>query len=238
MVYINKKHSITKISSLNDLSKHIDTTWGLAIINGKRYIIGSVYLKLNYSPGIDELMSMMNSAYELQNQLKASGVIVCGDLNARHSAWGDYGQNEYGKKLFEKVDKQKFSIHTARSPTFVAANGGSFIDLIIISNNLQFEAITCNTDEVVELYSGAPLRGHLPVITKLTNGTVNRETADEPKETLNLENVNWDDWSRDLENKVVESSNRIMNTQDPHEMWDLANNMIQDTTKKHAEKKN
>ena len=37
-IYVNKGHSLTKLKSLNKVSEQIDTTWGLAILNGKRYI--------------------------------------------------------------------------------------------------------------------------------------------------------------------------------------------------------
>ena len=238
MIYINKKHTITKLTSLTDLSKHIDTTWGLAIMNGKRYIVGSVYLKLNYISGIEELLDMLNNAYDLQKRLKVSGVIVCGDFNARHSAWGDHVSNDYGKRLLEKIDHQKFSIHTSNTPSFVAANGGSFIDLMIVSNNMNMTGITCNTDEEAELFSGAPLRGHLPVITKISSGSAGgHTTAQEPKETINIDNINWDNWSQDLENKVVENNNVISSTEDPHKLWEITNNIIKSTTMQHAEKK-
>ena len=238
MIYISNKHSITKISSLSKISKQIDTTWGLAIIRGKRYIIGSIYLKLNYINGVKELMNMLKQAYDLQLKLKASGVLVCGDFNARHSAWGDHTSNEYGKELQNTLDAQKYSIHTANSPTFVAVNGGSFIDLVIISNNTKIEKLSCETDNEVELYSGAPMRGHLPVITKLQSSSVRRPSTDqEYKETLNIDKVNWENWKNDLECKVEEKRNYIETENDPHELWKFTNETIQSITLKHAEKK-
>ena len=67
-VYINNNHSLTKLKSLNNLSKQIDTTWGMAIINNRRYLVASVYLKHNYLQGIKELMNMLKEAYELQHK--------------------------------------------------------------------------------------------------------------------------------------------------------------------------
>ena len=238
MIYINKKHSITKLHCISELSKQIDTTWGLAIIRSKRYIVGSVYLKLNYASGIQELINMLNRAYDLQRKYKASGVIVFGDFNARHPAWGDHATNNYGKELLDKLDHHKYSIHTSKSPTFVVENGGSFIDLMIISNNMNTRGLTCDTDMEVELYSGAPFRGHLPVITKLPSDAVSAHMPfQEYKETISIDEVNWDNWSKDLENKIEENSNYIGSMEDPHELWKCINTMIQANTMKHAKKK-
>ena len=88
-IYVNIDHSLTKLKSLNKVSEQIDTTWGLAILHGKRYIVASVYLKHNFIQGIKDLNNMLKQAYELQPKLKVSGIIVSGDFNARHRAWGD-----------------------------------------------------------------------------------------------------------------------------------------------------
>ena len=46
-LYVNKKFTITKLKEINEISKNIDASWGLGVINKKRYIIGSVYVKLD-----------------------------------------------------------------------------------------------------------------------------------------------------------------------------------------------
>ena len=63
MIYVKNDHSITKLKSLNQLSEQIDTTWGLAIIQGKRYIVASVYLKHKYIQGLKDLNNILKQAY-------------------------------------------------------------------------------------------------------------------------------------------------------------------------------
>ena len=47
-LYVNSDSTISKLNEISDITKNIDTTWVLGIVNSKRYIIGTVYLKLNH----------------------------------------------------------------------------------------------------------------------------------------------------------------------------------------------
>ena len=88
-LYIRDNHSITKINEISHNFRDIDSCWGLAIINGSRYIIGTVYIKLASSQGISDVLSMLVMANKFSTKLKAKGVILVGDMNARHPSWGD-----------------------------------------------------------------------------------------------------------------------------------------------------
>ena len=133
----------------------------------RQRICGSVYVKLNQPQAIKELISMLTKAKEMQRTHKAKGIILTGDLNARHIAWGDKVSDEYGRSLIELLDNNCFGIHAANSPTFLCTNGSSCIDLVIASNDLMDNIESCTTDNDIELYSGAPFRGHLPLITNI-----------------------------------------------------------------------
>ena len=165
-LYINDKHSITKLESLSKQSKNIDSCWGLVVAHNRRYIFGNVYVKLDYKPAITEVLNMLKAAEQLQGKLKAAGIILTGDFNARHISWGDRLTNDYGKNLVASIDNSQYSICTSKSPTFLCANGSSHIDLSIISNSLVDSVDSCRTDDAVELFSGAPIRGHVPLITE------------------------------------------------------------------------
>ena len=138
---------------------------------------------------------MLNKAHELMKKHKAVGVILSGDLNARHITWGDCCNDYNGKKLFEKLDTTKFAISTADSPTFLAKNGSSYIDLTIMSTNLVEKLHQCKTDTNINLFSAAPDRGHVPLITQFN---LEGSTVDKPVlRKLNLEKICWEQWSRD-----------------------------------------
>ena len=128
-LYVNDKFSISKLDEICEQSKNIDATWGLAFLNSKRYILGTVYMKRNYNNAIEELMKMLTKAHSLMNKLKVNGIILTGDLNARHVSWGDNKNDSYGNKLATSLDRTKFSIVTPNSPTFLCKDGTGVIDL-------------------------------------------------------------------------------------------------------------
>ena len=135
-LYVRNKHTITKLDNISKLSKNLDSCWGLVVIAKKRYIIGNLYVKLNHKPAMNEVSRMLTAAEQKQRELKAVGIIVSGDFNARHLSWGDKTNNYYGNCLVEVLDNTKYSICTSKTPTFLCSNGSSIIDLNIISNNL------------------------------------------------------------------------------------------------------
>ena len=64
MLYVNnRKLGLTPLSQLSKLSSNIDTAWGLVSGKGFRYIVGSVYLKLNYKGAINDLIKMLQACH-------------------------------------------------------------------------------------------------------------------------------------------------------------------------------
>ena len=234
-LYVNKKFTITKIKEINEISKNIDASWGLGVINKKRYILGSVYVKLDYQNAISDVIQMLNKAYSLMGKLRAVGVILSGDFNARHVMWGDHRNNDYGNKLSEKLDMNKFAIVTSDSPTFLCKNGSSFIDLTIVTTNLLENLESCDTDENVELFSGAPIRGHVPLLTQFSADrcVTNRAAI----EKINIDNICWENWSAELDNKLGQCQDYLNTINDPQVLSEFINKTIQSVTNQHGEKK-
>ena len=227
-LYVNNKHSLTKLESISKRSKHLDSSWGLLFAYKKRYIVGSIYVKLNHKPAIEETIKMLKEAEVQKTKFKAKGIILLGDFNARHISWGDKLINYYGKCLIEAVDNTKYSICTAKTPTFLCANGNSVIDLSIISNELADSVNNCKTDEEVELFSGAPLRGHVPLIISL-----NVRKANEPAlvtEKLDLSKMKWSEWTKHIDTCI--QNNNLLNQTDenPHELWNALDQFITEAT--------
>ena len=234
IIYVRNTHSITKLKEINKISTNIDTSWGIAVIHNKRFIIGSVYLKHHYINGVEEFITMLKKASELKSKLKATGIIVMGDFNARHTLWGDKISDSYGKKLIDKLDPSEFSICAAGSPTFLACNGSSHIDLMIISNNILDKAEKCKTDEDIELYSGAPNRGHVPLIATLQ---IENNLKKKAVEKLCTDKISWEDWSKDLDEKLKEYKATQERLIDPELLGNFLDSTIQSVTLKHATKK-
>ena len=95
-IFVNKKFSITKLEEINEISKEIDASWGLAVVNRTRYIMGSVYVKDNYPNAINDVIKMLDKAHSLIRKLKAVGIILSGGFNARHTSWGYHKPDSYG----------------------------------------------------------------------------------------------------------------------------------------------
>ena len=238
-ICINKNFPTTKLKDINESSKHIDASWCLTIIHNKRYILGSVYIKQDYKNGIDDLLKMLDKAYSSIKKHKAVGLILTGDLNARHPSWGDHKSNEYGEKLFKNLDRKKFAIVTASTPTFLCKNkstvGSSYIDMNIMTTSLLDKVESCKTNVEVELFSGAPDRGHVPLLTSLTS--VGSVTSTDTIEKLNIDQINWETWSEDLDNKIIQNEDYLNNVSDPQILSEFLDETIQAVTNNHGEKK-
>ena len=58
-IFVKKGIMFTQIVEVSHLSKNIDSVWGMLYINGKRFMVGCVYLKLGYKNGVKEMLSML-----------------------------------------------------------------------------------------------------------------------------------------------------------------------------------
>ena len=78
LLYVDStKFSITKLHDISNISKNIDTAWGLVSGGGIRYIVGSVYIKLNYKNAIPDLIKMLHTARKLSVKFKAKKGNFC-----------------------------------------------------------------------------------------------------------------------------------------------------------------
>lgn len=230
VLYVRNNITATNLTEIPKMSKQIDSAWSITVINNKRYIIGSVYVKLNYKQAISEVIKMLNKAHQMKEKMKACGVLLIGDFNARHKLWGDEVNNEYGKQLVDLLDNNLFSIIKSETPTFLCDKGSSHIDFMIVSNNISGKLQGCHTDELAELYSGAPLRGHVPLIATLQEDRDRKTTTVEEK--MDIKSVNWQEWSRELEEVISTSDVDTDNIGDPTEIWDFMERKIGEVNRK------
>ena len=235
VLFVHDSISCTNLPQISTSTKNIDSAWALAVINKKRYIMGTVYVKLNYQNAIKDTIDLLNKASETSRNMNACGIILSGDFNARNTIWGDSVTNDYGNQLVNKLDHQLFTIHTSKAPTFLCENGSSHIDLMIVSNNISHKLNPCYTDEEVELFSGAPLRGHVPLLTTLSGQ--NRKMANVIEEKLHVEATNWREWEEDLENIVINDWFPTNNTDNPTEIWNYIEEKISEVSSRHCKMK-
>ena len=233
--YVKNEHSSSEIREISTITDKIDAVWVLTVIGGKRYIVGNVYAKNNYKNAISEILAMLDKAESLCKKLKALGVILCGDFNARHTFWKDSVDGQYGKDLLENIKLEKFSIVNPETPTFLCKDGSSFIDLCIMSNNLTDKVQSCTTNDEVYLCSGAPDRGHVPVIIEISSHQV--PVKDNIIHKMDITSINWAKWSNDLNSDLRSKSDTINNTEDPVKLWEILEKTISKVTSSHAKMK-
>ena len=234
LLYIHQSIPYVILSEISKKSTELDSVWALVVLNKKRIIIGSIYVKHHYTNAIKDALSLLNSAYTMRNKLKAQGVILTGDFNARHPAWGDSVTTDKGKQLFDQLDFTKFKILTSDSPTYLCVDGSSHIDLMIASNSISDIISPCYTDDIVELSSGAPFRGHVPLLTSILEPTTR---SNEVKVKLDVEETKWHEWSEELENSITHDDINIWNTDDPNVLWEYLTNKIEMANQKHCKLK-
>ena len=54
-----------QINEIAEISKTVDSSWGLTVIRNKRYVVGSVYVKLNCPTAISDTVNMLVSAQNM-----------------------------------------------------------------------------------------------------------------------------------------------------------------------------
>ena len=133
----------------------------------------------------------------------------------------------FGEKLATNLNFKEFSILAPSSPSFISTNGSSNIDFVITSNNLENLFSDVVTDADVELYSGAPNRGHIPILT--TAKIMPKNSTVPPKIKPDLKSIDWNNWTDTLEAKLSQVHS-TMQFRTAVECWTDIKTAIEDTT--------
>ena len=196
-IYTKYYMKIVPLDDIAALSTKLDTAWCQVICGDQHYIIGAIYVKLKYQDGIPDALAMLERANQHAQLVKAKGVIMVEDFNARHVMWEDHVNNSYGLNLINNLDFSKYTICSPGTPTFLSANGSSNIDLFVLSKGMKNCCTTSWTDEAAALGTGAPMKGHVPIFIK-----VNLKcsiTKVKVTEKTDLSSIPWEDWTSAIE---------------------------------------
>ena len=128
--------------------------------------------------------------YSIKNKYE---ILLMGDLNTRHSMWGDSRIIENGKALASLLNSSQrpLQIINKDEPTFVSSIGTSVIYLFI-SLTFANDIVNHNTDKVIEFFSGAPMRRHMLVWIYLVEDTKRSARS----EVMDLDSTNWNKFLR------------------------------------------
>jgi len=233
MIYVNtRKLCITPLVEISKISKNIDAAWSIVTGKAFRFIVGSIYLKLNYKDAVKDLLAMLDSAKKLSAQLNAKGVIAFGDYNARHQMWGDNTENSYGKQIATELKFEDYTIISSAEPTFLSDNGNSLIDFMITSTATEHLFTDMKTDVYAELFSGAPIRGHVPILSSINTVCVENAPVP-PKLKIDISSIDWAEWSDYIEDNL-KAKKADFSDSDATSKWDIINTSIHAATSKFA----
>ena len=90
-------------------------------------------------------------------------------------------------------------------------------------------------DKDVELFSGAPRRGHYPVLQEVHKNMKKSETI--PKRCLDWKNADWSKWADDIERSCLGISLQTGSSQNGKQQWQYLLEAIKDANKKHIPEK-
>ena len=188
------------VPELNDPQCSI--IWVSVSINNTTVLIASAYCtpETTSTRSLHLLLGNIRKAKSYAKNLGINSLLILGDFNARSPKWGDRCENSRGRLLSNFIDEfQDCCILSPPSNSFVTSQGGSIIDLCLAFGPIHKDLGTPQIDEkdVHELFTGAPVRGHLPVVNTL----VNRESKQPQKvnSVFNFDSADWTAWKHELD---------------------------------------
>ena len=88
------------------------------------------------------------------------------------------------------------------------------------------------TDSEVELYSGAPIRGHVPVLSKITY-SCNGQGPPPVRLKLDIDSLNWNNWHMTLENTLGSAMDGL-SLMSPMDQWKFIEQTINSVSKENG----
>ena len=194
------------------------------VSNGLKLVVSTAYVQPENLDGVKNIMKVLENCKKLVDDSQISSCIFFGDLNACHQYWGDTKNNRLGEETVKIVDT--YSILNNAEPTFISTKSSSVIDLCLIHGPIvsHYEH-NLATDEDVELFTGAPNRGHLPVLVDFAVSTEKLKTK-----KLWMEKANWKLWTDYVETGIGKI-NLIDNNSTTQ--WKIFLNLLLDASKKY-----
>ena len=203
-----------------------DAIWSQIRVGQKRILVGSIYISPSASnEAFENLLKHLKSAVSFKEANKFNSILVYGDFNARSLEWGDHHTNAWGRQLCDFIDKESLTLCSPFDLTFSCNEGGSVIDLLLADGPIVRDIGQHWVEKDCELFTGAPARGHYPVLHSLSNAV--------PHQGVKLKchdwnKADWENWNCEVEAKLwgLELVPGLM--QDGHKLWEEYLNIIQE----------
>ena len=204
-------HSNLRPQRMQNLEEpDLDIVWCMVKLGSFNTLIASVYCPpLNEDvTTLKKILANMNLALNYGKNNGIENMLVLGDFNSRNINWCDTKTNQRGRVLLKHINDSNYTIFTPVEKTYVCVNGGgSVIDLMIGHGEIADQVEVSWLEKTVELYSGAPQRGHYPVIYTLTA----QSHKGEKKSVNDYSSTDWDMWKDYLDRELAIHSHLIEN---------------------------
>ena len=223
-LYIHRSiQNTTAISSLQ--GDHFESAWALCEIGKKTLLTGSVYVHHDNPRSLQSFIKSLELAGSFCSSNGIDYMYIMGDFNTRHPAWQDNRANKQGEVFLDFLNctSQDLYLISPNELTFLCPDdGGSVIDLAICNTATKEDLLVCTTDKVYHLGTGAPSRGHIPVLAVLNvKDRARKCRQDEPKWVYDMQDVDWKDWAEKLDDLLRDKATELECCQDNPQ--DLAN---------------
>ena len=216
-----------RITDLEDESS--DAIWATLTYNAATIVmVGSIYTNPNLTSAncLTATLKNIANAKKFCDLHKIKNMVVLGDLNSRNIKWGDSITNNRGTHLDDFVTNNDLVCVVPNSQTFLCQNGGSVIDIAILSGAVTNFYNSSSADKEVELFSGAPLRGHVPVTHQF--GMLQSKPQDTTEILYkDMKNTDWKSWRQKLSYEVSSSTDENLEGYTcPFSLWDSFKNTL------------
>lgn len=221
-IYISKAiKNQTRLTQFE--SDECNIIWVLITIGSKKVIIGTAYIQPENIEHLKILLEQTERINEYARNHQLHGIGLWGDFNARNILWNDTATNKHGEHLREFIETSDFSIISPGEATFSCMSkegklGSSLIDLVLCTDALKNSFKCCWVDKEISLRTGAPGRGHWPVISQL-DLDVDKNQRNKVTEVFDWKNTDWKVWKETLDNQI-ESNSLITESENPCEVWE------------------
>lgn len=196
-ILIKNNIEMKTINTLDWNLQYIECTAIKILTNNKDILVVSLYKSPSVTADMtSDLDKILNEAQQLGN----CSVIIGGDFNSHHQYWGNKACCSSGKKLYEWLSNNmhKVQLECTMDPTFYRGAYSSFLDIFIISVDLNINYDVCLNSKlkicdyesdhkavVLEVNLSGQLQQKLPTTVKDYNSTNWQMFRDKITEKIN-----------------------------------------------------
>ena len=149
-------------------------------------------------------------------------LMVLSDYNARHRLCQYNEDSNHRNPPYNFLaSTQSILVVTPDIPTFLQVNANSAIDLVFFPSKLKVKLIRQYLDVEVEIFTGAPRRGHVQILSTVNLRAPKTKILQKP----DISRVEWDDSKVKLETKAADMLPLLETKTD---LWDMTKELLND----------